>query len=1361
MPPLTLLRRACLALAIVITAVLGCSPGGDEPTGVGGVLIVSRVDIEGGNRVVLIGGTRQLQATPRTRSGIAVPGKVVTWSSANTAIAEVSSTGLVTGVASGIVSITAVVDGITGRIEVEVNRVPVAAVQAIASVTTLEAGQTTQLQALTLDSIGAALPGRPIAWSTSNPAVTTVSPQGLVTAVGAGSAILTATSEGRSGSVSLTVTPRPPSRLGFVVQPSNATAGMAITPAIRVALQDQVGNTVTTATGTITLAFASNPGGATLTGTLSAQAVQGVATFPDVRVNRAGQGYSLRATAPGFAEAVSGTFTVSAGLPAALAVIVEPAGGSASGAAFGQQPVVQLRDAQGNDVSQAGVTVTAVLASGPGTLNGTTSVVTGSDGRAVFTNLAIVGSVGSYSLQFAATGLAPKTSSPFTLGAGLATQLTFTTAPPGTAVNGQPLGATVVVQLRDGSGNPVAQAGTLVTAAIQSGTGSLGGTVVVATSSTGAAEFSGLIITGTIGNFSLRFSAPGVTPAISNAIALQPGAAAQLTFTTAPPVTATNGVVLAPATVVQLRDLSGNVVLTAGVSISASIVTGAGGVLGGTLAVPTAANGTATFSTLRLTGPAGQYTLRFGAAGVSPATANPLTLGPGAATALSMLVQPPATTSSGQVLSPQPSIRVVDQSGNTVTSSSLLVTATLASGPGSLGGTLSAAAINGVATFTSLAITGGTGAYTIGFGASGVGGATSNSVSVGSGGVNRLAFVTPPPTVATNGAPLSPQPVLELRDASNNPVLSAGVTVTASLFSGPGTLLGTTSTLTAGNGRATFANLELRGLPGSYVIRFSSGSLPALDSGPILLGIGIANQLLFELAPPPSATNGAVFPASTVVKLADVAGNAVVADGVSIAVSVASGPGATLSGTTTRTTSAGFATFNNLILTGTAGTYTLQFTSGTLTRATSNGIQLTAGPATKLAFTTSPPGSAQSGTAFTPPPVVRLQDASNNNVSDAGVTVTVNRVSGSASVVISGGSASTDASGKATFGSLTLTGPADSYVLAFLSAGLLGVTSSGITLTQVGATSIAANSATSQAATVGTAVSQAPSVRVTGAGGEPVSGVSVIFTVTGGGGTISPASPATVATNGSGVATLSNWTLGATAGTNTVTAAAAGLTGSPVTFTATGTAVSATTMAAHSVTDQSATVGTTVTQAPSVRVTGAGGVPIAGVAVTFAVTAGQGTITGSATVTTSSTGIATVGGWVLGTTAGLNTLTASAAGLAGSPVNFNATGTPGAAVALAIATQPGGAKEDENFAIQPVIRIVDAYGNLVTTSTASVTAQIHSGSGNLRGIRTVSAVNGVASFSSLRIDDDGPHRLRFTSTGLATAVSDTFMVEPG
>src|SRR5947208_16297501 len=85
----------------------------------------------------------------------------------------------------------------------------------------------------------------------------------------------------------------------------------------------------------------------------------------------------------------------------------EPSATAQSGVAFAQQPVVQLRDGAGNAVSQAGVTVTAAIATGGGTLGGTLTVVTNGSGVASFTDLTISGAAGGRTLSFSAPGLTP------------------------------------------------------------------------------------------------------------------------------------------------------------------------------------------------------------------------------------------------------------------------------------------------------------------------------------------------------------------------------------------------------------------------------------------------------------------------------------------------------------------------------------------------------------------------------------------------------------------------------------------------------------------------------------------------------------------------------------------------------------------------------------------------------------------------------------------------------------------------------------------------------------------------------------------------------------------------------------------
>jgi len=88
---------------------------------------------------------------------------------------------------------------------------------------------------------------------------------------------------------------------------------------------------------------------------------------------------------------------------------------------------------------------------------------------------------------------------------------------------------------------------------------------------------------------------------------------------------------------------------------------------------------------------------------------------------------------------------------------------------------------------------------------------------------------------------------------------------------------------------------------------------------------------------------------------------------------------------------------------------------------------------------------------------------------------------------------------------------------------------------------------------------------------------------------------------------------------------------------------------------QSAQVGTAVAVAPAVTVTDGFGAAVSGATVTFAVASGGGSVTGG-TATTNASGVATVGSWTLGSTAGTNTLTASVASLPAATFTATATG---------------------------------------------------------------------------------------------------------
>src|SRR2546422_433456 len=152
-----------------------------------------------------VGATAQLTATPRDANGAFLAGRSVTWASGNTAVATVSSTGLVTGVAQGQATITATSETKSGTAAITVIRVPVASVTVTPATPTVFLGQTVQLTATPKDANGNVLNGRVVIWASDNTAVATVSSTGLVTGVTQGQATITATSETESGTAAVAV----------------------------------------------------------------------------------------------------------------------------------------------------------------------------------------------------------------------------------------------------------------------------------------------------------------------------------------------------------------------------------------------------------------------------------------------------------------------------------------------------------------------------------------------------------------------------------------------------------------------------------------------------------------------------------------------------------------------------------------------------------------------------------------------------------------------------------------------------------------------------------------------------------------------------------------------------------------------------------------------------------------------------------------------------------------------------------------------------------------------------------------------------------------------------------------------------
>ncbi|HEY8831435.1 MAG TPA: Ig-like domain-containing protein, partial [Gemmatimonadaceae bacterium] len=173
---------------------------------------VATVVVSLGSPTMAVGATTQATATLKDANGVILTGRTVTWASDNPGIATVTSNGVatavVTGVGPGSTSITATSEGRTGLATVTVFANPVASVTVSFISPTIGVGKTTQALVTLRDANGTVLTGRALTFSSDNPTVATVSQTGAVTGVALGSANISATAEGQSGSAVINVAPQ-------------------------------------------------------------------------------------------------------------------------------------------------------------------------------------------------------------------------------------------------------------------------------------------------------------------------------------------------------------------------------------------------------------------------------------------------------------------------------------------------------------------------------------------------------------------------------------------------------------------------------------------------------------------------------------------------------------------------------------------------------------------------------------------------------------------------------------------------------------------------------------------------------------------------------------------------------------------------------------------------------------------------------------------------------------------------------------------------------------------------------------------------------------------------------------------------
>jgi hypothetical protein len=496
---------------------------------------------------------------------------------------------------------------------------------------------------------------------------------------------------------------------------------------------------------------------------------------------------------------------------------------------------VVVKDSDGQPVS--GVTVNFDVSSGGGNLS-SRSVESDVNGIAgVSWTLGDV--LGAQHLTATATNAEgePLTNSPLelsaTAGLPVPDQLVLRTTLPETAENGVPLDLQPVIEVYDADDQPLQ--GVEVVASVSTGTASVSGGTTAVSDENGLATFAGLALVGPAGPQTLRFSV--ATPALEvispTTIQLLPGSAATMEAAGPTRFEGTVNSPVSPGPSVLVKDQAGNpapgVEVTFTPNRNASV---------SPEAATTNEQGVAQVSWTLGTTANVSYTLtaRIESSPVQPVQFSAMAR-PGNAGRLRIAVQPSSSTASGTAFATQPVIQLEDQNGNPTPQAGVRVTASISSGPGgSLRNETATSDGSGRAAFSGLALTGQAGSYTLTFSASGLVGVTSSPFAITVGAPARLAVVNQPSASARSRFALVVQPIIQIQDASGNPVRQAGTVVTATLTA-PNTTLAGGSATTDENGRAVFAGLTITGIPGPKDLTFSAPNLESASHRVILVSV--------------------------------------------------------------------------------------------------------------------------------------------------------------------------------------------------------------------------------------------------------------------------------------------------------------------------------------------------------------------------------------------------------------------------------------------------------------------------------------------------------------------------------------------
>ena len=633
------------------------------------------------------------------------------------------------------------------------------------------------------------------------------------------------------------------------------TVGQALPTPLSVRVADQFNNPV----AGVTISWAVISGAGSPNPATSTSNTSGIAsTTWTLGTRRTATDSVQSAQATGVGSPVSFTaFSIAGPVNAAQTTLVaSPATITASSGTSASTITVTARDQYGNPVRGKTVTLTAT-----GSANALVQPRDTTDPNGVATGSLSSTFAEAKVLSATVPGISITQRDTVTVSPAAATQLAFLVGPSNVAA-GAAITPPIQVEVRDQFNNRVTAASPGVSLGFGNnaggGTLSGGGQQMAAN---GVATFGAASIDKAGTGYTLVASSAPLAQATSGSFDVTAAAATKLALTTPPSSTARSGAPLAQQPVVQLQDANGNPVSRSGVVVTAT--PSPAGATASNNTATTGLNGSATFSSLTLTGTAGSYTLSFGGGtGISPAMSGAIALSAG--TAASIAANSPVTQDApaGSAVHSPPAVIIRDASGNPV--AGVAVTFAAAPGSGSVTPTTPVATgADGVAAATSWTLSPTAGTNTLTATSGTLSGSPVTFTATGTAGTaTQLVLTTPPSSTARSGVPLAQQPVVQLQDANGNPVSRSGVVVTATPSPAGATASNNTAT-TGPTGAATFNNLTLTGTAGSYTLSFGATGITPASSGPIALSAGAAASIAANgggtsapagtaVAPPPS-----------------------------------------------------------------------------------------------------------------------------------------------------------------------------------------------------------------------------------------------------------------------------------------------------------------------------------------------------------------------------------------------------------------------------------------------------------------------------------------------------------------------------